>query len=474
METVLDRLFAKDKVERVVVEPDARNHKIHVLNARLGFQPAGEVTLPDKQALLSFCTREAFHSRTPSPSFIPDPPGSITVTTAELESVLAAGSTANHLSPERRTAANATTGTAHLTPERWAAANRHLVRKALAEFSHERILSRAELVSTDAGARESAVYRGHAATTAPWSTVLRPGYWSSTTGPSRTCPSAASKRAYPTCPRQGLKDGHVPREPELDALRFITEFRDTLGIREEMLPVYLEEISSTLASHAYKQWMGQPSSAELAAGVTGGADPAADFQAIERSMTEGHPVLRGQQRAAGLRHQRLPRLRPGSRRPRAAGMDRGRTGTRPSSPPVEGLGLPDPPRRRTGDVRRRATLTPSSRAQGLDPAEYFLMPVHPWQWDNKLTVTFAAEIAQQHIVHLGIGADSYQAQQSIRTFFNTVSPQKCYVKTAMSVLNMGFMRGLSPQYMKATPAINDWLHELIRRRRRPAQARTRP
>jgi hypothetical protein len=62
METVLDRLFAKDRVERVVVEPDARNHKIHVLNARLGFQPAGEVTLPDKQALLSFCTREAFHS----------------------------------------------------------------------------------------------------------------------------------------------------------------------------------------------------------------------------------------------------------------------------------------------------------------------------------------------------------------------------------------------------------------------------
>ena len=28
----------------------------------------------------------------------------------------------------------------HLAPERWAAANRHLVRKALAEFLHERIL----------------------------------------------------------------------------------------------------------------------------------------------------------------------------------------------------------------------------------------------------------------------------------------------------------------------------------------------
>ena len=46
------------------------------------------------------------------------------MTTAELESVLTAGNAATHL-----------------TPERWAAANRHLVRKALAEFSHERILS---------------------------------------------------------------------------------------------------------------------------------------------------------------------------------------------------------------------------------------------------------------------------------------------------------------------------------------------
>ncbi|MFE4541733.1 GNAT family N-acetyltransferase [Arthrobacter sp. NPDC056727] len=62
MESVLDRLFQKPGVNRVVVEPDARNTKIHILNARLGFEPACEVTLPDKQALLSFCTRESFES----------------------------------------------------------------------------------------------------------------------------------------------------------------------------------------------------------------------------------------------------------------------------------------------------------------------------------------------------------------------------------------------------------------------------
>ena len=62
MDAVLERLFDDPGVERIVVEPDARNTKIHVLNARLGFHPAGEVALPDKGALLSFCTREAFHA----------------------------------------------------------------------------------------------------------------------------------------------------------------------------------------------------------------------------------------------------------------------------------------------------------------------------------------------------------------------------------------------------------------------------
>jgi len=60
MDAVLDRLFQKPGVERVVVEPDARNAKIHVLNGRLGFQPEGVVALPDKEALLSFCTREDY------------------------------------------------------------------------------------------------------------------------------------------------------------------------------------------------------------------------------------------------------------------------------------------------------------------------------------------------------------------------------------------------------------------------------
>lgn len=61
MSAVLDRLFADPAVARVVVEPDAANHKIHALNARLGFRKHALVRLPDKDARLGLCTRRNFH-----------------------------------------------------------------------------------------------------------------------------------------------------------------------------------------------------------------------------------------------------------------------------------------------------------------------------------------------------------------------------------------------------------------------------
>ncbi|WP_298417605.1 IucA/IucC family protein, partial [Brevibacterium sp.] len=61
---------------------------------------------------------------------------------------------------------------------------------------------------------------------------------------------------------------------------------------------------------------------------------------------------------------------------------------------------------------------------------------------------------------LGEGRDEHQAQQSLRTFFNH-SRTGPYVKVALAVQNMGFLRGLSPKYMRDTPAINDWVADLI-------------
>jgi len=58
--TIMEMLFADPATRRVVVEPDARNHRVHRLNAAVGFHVAQTIHLPTKQALLSFCTREHY------------------------------------------------------------------------------------------------------------------------------------------------------------------------------------------------------------------------------------------------------------------------------------------------------------------------------------------------------------------------------------------------------------------------------
>ncbi|GAA5106498.1 GNAT family N-acetyltransferase [Alloalcanivorax gelatiniphagus] len=60
MRRVMEECFADPTVRRVVVEPDARNHRIAVLNAAVGFAVARELELPDKTAALSFCSRADF------------------------------------------------------------------------------------------------------------------------------------------------------------------------------------------------------------------------------------------------------------------------------------------------------------------------------------------------------------------------------------------------------------------------------
>ncbi|MEV6202431.1 IucA/IucC family siderophore biosynthesis protein [Streptomyces sp. NPDC051771] len=314
----------------------------------------------------------------------------------------------------------------HLTPERWAAANRALVRKGLAEFAHERLLNPQELgesryrVLSDDGATE---YRFTADRFAL-------DHW----------------QVYPESISRHRGDEQLP----LDALQFITELRGALGLSDEILPVYLEEISSTLAGTAYKATKPQVPAAELAR---------ADFQAVETGMTEGHPCFVANNGRLGFGVDEYRAYAPEAASPihlvwLAARRDRAAF--------TAGAGIEYDAfiRAELGDaaVDRFAGVL---AGLGLDLADYLLMPAHPWQWWNKLSVTFAAEVAQQRLVYLGEGEDAYLAQQSIRTFFNTSDPAKHYVKTALSVLNMGFMRGLSAAYMEATPAINDWLAQLI-------------
>ncbi|MGK5673463.1 IucA/IucC family protein [Micromonospora sp. URMC 106] len=330
---------------------------------------------------------------------------------------------------------NPSASVAHLTPESWARANRLLVRKALAEFAHERLLAPEPVPAGPDGPTTGqrlfqvrgddgeVVYRFSA-------DLLALDHW----------------RIDADSITRHRGDAELP----LDALEFCLDLRGALGLSDEILPVYLEEISSTLASTAYKLDKPAVSAAELAR---------ADFQTIETQMTEGHPGFVANNGRIGFGIDEYRAYAPEAARPvrliwLAAHRDR-TTFTCAADLDYDAL-----LRAELGDETLAAfagTLT----GLGLDPADYLLIPVHPWQWWNRISVTFAAEVAQRRLVCLGPGPDEYLAQQSIRTFFNVTDPARHYVKTALSVLNMGFMRGLSAAYMEATPAINDWLADLI-------------
>ncbi|WP_460108309.1 IucA/IucC family protein [Streptomyces sp. YKOK-J1] len=314
---------------------------------------------------------------------------------------------------------------AHLSPERWERANRLLLRKALAEFAHERLLT------PEADGEGYAVRSDDGLTRYRFTAVRRAlDHWQV---------DAESITRH--------RDG---AELPLAALDFFIEVRGALGLSDEILPVYLEEISSTLAGTCYKLAKPRVTSAELARG---------SFQDIETGMTEGHPCFIANNGRLGFGVHEYLSYAPETASPvRLVWLAAHRS--RAAFTAGAGVEYESFLRAELGEAaleRFRATLT----GQGLDPAAYLLIPVHPWQWWNKLAVTFAAEVARRHLVCLGEGDDEYLAQQSIRTFFNTSDPHRHYVKTALSVLNMGFMRGLSAAYMEATPAINDWLAKLV-------------
>ncbi|MEU9665175.1 IucA/IucC family siderophore biosynthesis protein [Streptomyces bobili] len=326
---------------------------------------------------------------------------------------------------------------AHLSPERWEKANRLLVRKALAEFAHERLIT-PERTPDPTGESATAltgdryVVRSDDGLTYYRFTAVR-----------RALDHWQVDADSITRSREGA-------ELPVAALDFFIELKRTLELSDEILPVYLEEISSTLSGTCYKLTKPQIPAAEL---VESG------FQAIETGMTEGHPCFVANNGRLGFGVHEYLSYAPETASPvRLVWLAAHRS--RAAFTAGVGIDYESFVRQELGKetVDRFDGVL---RERGLDPADYLLIPVHPWQWWNKLTVTFAAEIARGNLVCLGEGDDEYLAQQSIRTFFNRTSPEKHYVKTALSVLNMGFMRGLSAAYMEATPAINDWLAQLI-------------
>jgi RimJ/RimL family protein N-acetyltransferase len=59
---IMDFIFSHEDVNRIVVEPDLRNEKIHLLNKKAGFEYQKIIELPHKTAHLAFCTRDQYNN----------------------------------------------------------------------------------------------------------------------------------------------------------------------------------------------------------------------------------------------------------------------------------------------------------------------------------------------------------------------------------------------------------------------------
>lgn len=236
----------------------------------------------------------------------------------------------------------------------------------------------------------------------------------------------------------------------VDPVGLIIDLHAALGIQAAALPEYLEEFVNTLMIGVSRQDDRRISAGELAH---------ADFQTIERTMTEGHPCLVANAGRLGFSADDIDAYAPESSSGfRLIWLAVTRTSCDFVSMP--GIDREQLLRDEIGPEQIDA-FDATLRGLGHDPGDYWYLPVHPWQWTEKVARLYAQDLANRSIIRLDAATDCYQPQQSIRTVFNLDRPQRHYVKLALSIVNMGFTRGMSADYMRTTPLINEWVRQRV-------------
>lgn len=317
-----------------------------------------------------------------------------------------------------------------LDPERWRAINQRYLARAIGELLHERMIT-AEVRELGGDAAALAITAGD------------PGVrW--------TC--QARRRAldhWRVEPRTVRREAGGAAE-HADAAQLFLDLAGAIGSDPVTLTHFLEETAQTLYADAWIAARGRPRAAALAE---------ADHQTVEATM-EGHPWVLVNKGRLGFSATDLLRFAPEHARPQrlrwlAARDDR-----------AAFHALPGIEHDRFLDEQLGPETTAAFRAQlaaaGLAPAAYRFLPVAEWQWDHKIAIQMAGDLASRRLVSLGAGPDPYRAQQSIRTFQHAADPRRCFVKTALSILNTFQIRGLDPKKLRLAPVMTAWLRDRLR------------
>ncbi|WKU07145.1 aerobactin synthase IucC [Micromonospora sp. HUAS LYJ1] len=100
------------------------------------------------------------------------------------------------------------------------------------------------------------------------------------------------------------------------------------------------------------------------------------------------------------------------------------------------------------------------QAAGLDD-DFLPLPVHPWQWQQRIALDFVSELATGEIVSLGEFGDRWLAQQSLRTLTNASRRSGLDVKLPLTIYNTSCYRGIPGRYIAAGPPASRWLRDVF-------------
>jgi siderophore synthetase component len=318
------------------------------------------------------------------------------------------------------------TGIRHLKKDVWNLANRKHITKVFAEFLHECLIDPVQIKT------ETALVHFRLATDSPAVYYTFSGeyramdYW-------HLDPNSVVKHV----------DGKI--QPALDVIQFFLDMKETLGVKPLTLSKFIEETYNTLYADAYILAQGRIGAHLLVD---------APYTIIEHQM-DGHPWATVNKGRIGFSYEDYLDFVPEANKMTTLfwlGVHKSKASYAHTKEynyerlVQEELGI---------DLQEEFNAVLFSH--DVNPEEYLFLPVHEWQWKHKLTFLFAGDIANQYIIPLGKGNDSYTPQQSIRTFFNTDKPEKLYVKTAISILNTSVYRGLSPAKLSVAPFVTTWV-----------------
>jgi siderophore synthetase component len=232
--------------------------------------------------------------------------------------------------------------------------------------------------------------------------------------------------------------------------RLLSEVRAGLHADRACLAMFARELEETLAKDTLAQYV-----------RAGRGDPlaGADYDTLESAITDGHPYHPAYKSRIGF--DLADNLAWGPEfaaaiHPLWLAAHRAVTTVTVSTGLAETTFL----REQLGPATV-AAFHQRIRQADADPQHYALVPVHPWQWRERVSRTFAAQLRHRELIVLGDDPHAHLAQQSIRTLACRDVPARAYLKLSLSIVNTSTSRVLAPHTVGNAPPISDWLRGVL-------------